>query len=76
MIVNTVKCDQCRAIKQEANHWWSLFLADHLYIVSVMNSGANLGGTNQYELYAVLELCSESCLAAKEQEIRAKWLTR
>lgn len=76
MIEQIVRCDYCKEIKKESNHWWQLRCfpsPSHMddavfktYEVSLMVSSGYL----ETEESMVLHLCSESCLMHVESRIR------
>jgi hypothetical protein len=73
MDFNGIKCDECPAIKKEANKWWKVWVYSHAVdasngAVEAKVTGFSMGKHQPYTM-AVLncttekrDLCSESCL--------------
>ena len=58
MDVTTQRCDVCRRLKAEANHWFAAFSAPGWFIV-LQPSARN---TPRFPKTKNLDLCSESCV--------------
>lgn len=70
MKLETLKCDECGAIKKESNHWWKLYKLGIANELATLTYGYTIFKIDPHELLAELDICSEGCLIKAEAKIR------
>lgn len=64
MRIETVKCDNCDALRKEANHWWIVYRVETGGLM-IVPFGTRVAFTNAALLVADtgVDLCGENCVA-------------
>lgn len=70
MKIDTFKCDICGAMKQESNHWWTLFTFGYKASGFSWYATAPHNSVNDFKPNSQMDLCSEGCLVKAEAQFR------